>query len=138
MLFDKFNTYASKADLTDFAGGVVGDVLDAGDKRRLGEGNPLYLCVHVSKDFTATGTVSVRFVVESSEDPTFPAGATKESLVSEAFAKEALKAGAIWYNHAPFGAGRYSRFVVKLEGGPLACGEVSAGLVLDVDTQANG
>lgn len=136
MLFDKFNTYADKADLTDFTGGVVGDVLDAGDKRRLGEGNPLYLCVHISKDFTATGAVSVRFVVESSEDPTFPAGGTKESLVSEEFAKEELKSGFLWYNHAPFGAERYSRFTVKLNGGTLACGEVSAGLVLDVDTAA--
>ena len=134
MFTDDNLVFCDKEDLTNFAGGVVGEVLDLNGEKRLGEGHPFYIYVASSVDMTATGDPAINLTMETSNDELFPAGDTIEHPLFPELSKEDFATGGHpLYAHCPFGTKRYAR--LKLDtSGPIACGEISAGFTLNVQT----
>ena len=126
--------FCDKEDLTGFAGGTVGDVVDLNGPKRLGEGHPFYIYIASSVDMTATGDPTIKVVLETSDDELFPAADTIEHPLFPELHKEDFAAGGGPLGaHCPFGTKRYARLKFDTSG-LIACGEISAGCTFNLQT----
>jgi hypothetical protein len=132
MIFDRELCFIHEQPLTGFSGGVVGDILDLGAKGQTGKGRVSYVAVACDSDLTATGNPAITLSLEFSEDEAFTTP-VPVPLSLPPLAKEDFAAGQVVGALSPLFALRYVRLVMDTTL-PLACTTMTAGFVLDLQT----
>jgi hypothetical protein len=132
MIFDRELCFAYKTMLTGFGGGVVGEKLDLGAPNQTGKGRASYVAIACEEDMTATGNPEISLALEFSETEDF-ASPTVAPLALPALHKADFAKGKVVGAVAPLYALRWARLVLTTESA-LACASVTAGFVLDLQT----
>lgn len=108
-------------------------VIDFGDNRDVGAGEPLALFIHASEAFAGTGSLTV--VLETSADGSF--ADTVELVSSAPYVEAELGLGAkLLPIRLPRGVQRHLRLNYVVTGDDFTAGKLKAGLVRDLQDQA--
>lgn len=111
------------------------NVVDLGADRNVGSGEPLELLVVVDEAAAAAGAATVTIELQTDDNEAFASATTL--LSSAAIGKAALTAGSSHFKvQVPEDAERYLRLNYTVATGPLTAGKLTAGLILD--RQSNG
>jgi len=114
----------------------VGDVIDLGVARDIGNGKPVYVVVQVDTAITSGGSATVRFKVASDSSSSIAVDGTQtEHVVSDAIAVASLTQGYQLVMVLPLENPAYERYlgfqVEETSGNALTAGNVNAFLTLD-------
>jgi hypothetical protein len=132
MIFDKKLCFIDKGSITAFSGGPVGDPLDLGAPNQTGKGRVSYVGIACEKDMTATGNPDINLSLEFSEDSTFTSPVSVP-LSLPTLGKDDFAKGQVVGALSPLFALRWVRLVMDTTL-PLACTSMTAGFVLDLQT----
>lgn len=132
MIFDRELCFAYKADISNFSGGAVGGVLDLGAPNQAGKGRNGYVAIACEQDMTATGNPDIKLSLEFSEDAGFTSP-INIPLALPVQKKADFAKGKVVGAQAPMFALRYARLMLDTTG-TLACAGLTAGFVLDLQT----
>lgn len=119
MITDRLNTFALATALNTGAAGtyLVGDVIDLGTARDIGQGNPIYLVVQVDTTATSGGAATLQIKLASDAQAAIATdGSATEHVVSPAIAVASLTAGKrILVVAIPFEGNVYERYLGILQ-----------------------
>ena len=130
MIFDRKLCFIDKKKIQDFAGGVLGDVLDLGAPDQL-RGRQSYIAICCGDDTTATGDPAISFAMEFSNDEAFT-DPVRVPLSLPPIKKADMAKGKAVIARSPIYSQRYVRLVMDTAT-PITCAEITAGFVLDAD-----
>jgi hypothetical protein len=138
MITDRLNTFCKATALNTGAAGsyLIGDVIDLGDERDIGQGEPLYLVIQVdtlaTSGSTATGTFSL---CSDAQEAIAVNGSQTTHLVSPTFAVAAMTAGkSILVAVLPREGNAYERYlgiVQTTASAAFTAGKIDAFLTMD-------
>ncbi len=131
-ILDKENMFCN--DLAVTTTGQIGDVIDLG-ALGIGKGNVdnVFIEVWVTEAFTADGAATLTIAVQTDDAAAFSSAVTKQT--TQAIGKATLAAGyRIPLGTILQGTEQYIRLYGTVATGPMTAGALSAGLVLDRDT----
>jgi hypothetical protein len=132
MIFDRELCFIYKGVLTAFSGGTVGDALDLGAPNQTGKGRVSYVAIACEQDMAATGNPVINLSLEFSEDAAFTTP-VEVPLSLPPLAKEDFAKGKVVGALSPLFALRHVRLKMDTTL-PLACTGITAGFVLDLQT----
>lgn len=119
MITDRLNTFALATALNTGAAGtyLVGDVIDLGTARDIGQGNPIYLVVQVDTTATSGGAATLQIKLASDAQAAIATdGSATEHVVSPAIAVASLTAGKrILVVAIPYEGNVYERYLGILQ-----------------------
>lgn len=132
MYIDFNHLFIDAEALEDFEGGVVGKVIDVGNKDRMGEGYPFYVFLACGSDTTATGEPVIKILLESSDDEAFTD--PMRFQIFEDLTKADMSGGKrLMSNPCPFRTKRYNRLYMDVDI-PVTCAKLSSGLTINAQT----
>jgi hypothetical protein len=132
MILDLNVIFCDHTAISAFTSGVVGDIVDLGTEKRLGEGTPFYIYVTSGVEVTATGNPAIGITMETAEDKAFTAPVTHTLFVG-LHKTDFGPAGAPLAAPCPFGTKRYAR-IKMTAASAIACADLSIGLAFGVQT----
>lgn len=119
MITDRLNTFALATALNTGAAGtyLVGDVIDLGTARDIGQGNPIYLVVQVDTTATSGGAATLQIKLASDAQAAIATdGSATEHVVSPTIAVASLTAGKrILVVAIPYEGNVYERYLGILQ-----------------------
>jgi hypothetical protein len=134
MIFDRELSFIYEGNLTAFSGGTVGEALDLGAPNQTGKGRASYVAIACQQDMTATGDPDITLSLEFSETADF-AIPVAVNLALPVLRKEDFAKGKVVGALAPIYSLRYARLKMDTTE-TLACAGLTAGFVLDLQTNA--
>ena len=134
MIFDRELCFIYEGALTAFTTGTVGAARDLGAPGQTGKGRAAFVAVACDGDMTATGSPTISLSLEFSADDSF-SSPVAVPLSLPPLGKGDFAKGKVVGAPAPLYSQRWVRLKMTTSAA-LACANVTAGLVLDLQTNA--